>query len=62
MNDNDLLGFLKYTLGCTYISDLRIENYNTKAKLILSKLDFRNYSLKQITEAYKYIYSDELFN
>lgn len=62
MNDNDLLEFLKYILGCTYISDLRIESYNYKAKLILSKLDFRNYSLKQITEAYKYIYTDELFN
>lgn len=62
MNDNDLLEFLKYTLGCTYISDLRTEGYNYKAKLILSKLDFRNYSLKQIAEAYKYVYADELFN
>lgn len=31
----DLLDFLKYILGCTYISDLKTENYIIKARLIL---------------------------
>jgi hypothetical protein len=29
---SDLLEFLKYILGCTYISDLKTKNYNVKAK------------------------------
>lgn len=56
MNENlDLLEFLKYILGCTYMSDLRIEPYNTKAKLILEQLDFGYYSLDQIKDAIEYI-------
>lgn len=45
MNNNnkhlDLLEFLKYILGCTYISDLKNETYNAKAKLIFEKNGFR---------------------
>jgi hypothetical protein len=56
MNENhDLFNFLKYILGCTYISDLRTEPYNTKAKLILERLYLSDYSLNQIRDTLKYI-------
>ena len=61
MNDNnnnkesDLFEFLKYILGCTYISDLRIEPYNTKAKLLLSKFDLRKHSLNHVKDVFQYI-------
>lgn len=61
MNNNnkhlDLLEFLKYILGCTYISDLKNETYNSKAKLIFEKMDLEEYSFEQIKDAYKYIYN-----
>lgn len=55
--DLDILEFLKYILDCTYISDLRIEPYNTKVKLLLNKLDLRKYSSNQIIDAIEYIYT-----
>lgn len=59
-DDLDLLEFLKYTLGCTYISDLRTNPYRDKAKLILSKLNLNKFSLKQLTDVFKYIYMNTL--
>lgn len=55
--DSDLLEFLQHALGCTYISDLHTEQYNEHAKLILEKIDIRNFSLNQIRDAIEYIYS-----
>ena len=61
MNENDresdLFEFLKYILGCTYVSDLRIEPYNTRARLILEQLYLGRYSLNQIRDAIEYLYS-----
>ena len=60
MNENnkksDLFEFLKYILGCTYISDLRTEPYNTKARLILKFLNPKKYSKIQIKDAFEYLY------
>ena len=59
MNNNgklDLLEFLKYILGCTYVSDLRQEPYNSKAKLILKQLNLKKYSLHQLADVFEYIY------
>lgn len=62
MNEEmDLLDFLKYVLGCTYISDLRIDTYNNRAKIILDNLDLRYYSLNSIRDAIEYIYFKEEF-
>ena len=56
MNGNlELLEFLKYILGCTYVSDLRVEPYNTRAKLVFERLDLNYYSLKQIRDAIEYL-------
>lgn len=52
----DLLEFLQYILGCTYISDLRFEPYNTKAKVLLKNIKLRKYSLKQIKDTIQYLY------
>lgn len=63
MNDDnkylDLLEFLKYILGCTYISDLRTEAYNVKAKLMLKFLNLKKYPINQIEDTFEYLYSDE---
>lgn len=56
MDEKDLLEFLQHALGCTYISDLHTEQYNEYAKLILEKIDIRNFSLNQIRDAIEYIY------
>lgn len=59
MNEEmELLDFIKYVLGCTYISDLRTEPYNERAKMLLDKLDLRNYSLYQIRDTIDYICSN----
>lgn len=55
---SDLFEFLKYILGCTYISDLRIEPYNIKAKLILNQLNLEKYSSKQLKDVFEYIYGE----
>lgn len=55
--DLDLLDFLKYILDCECISDLKTEPYNTKAKLILDKMDYRHYSLNSIKHAIEYVCS-----
>lgn len=54
--DLDLFDFLKYILGCTYISDLRTEPYNAKARLILDKLNLNKYPINQTKDAVNYIY------
>ncbi len=62
MNDNnkesDLFEFLKYILGCTYISDLRTKPYNDRAKSILKLLNLNKYPLNQVEEAFEYICTD----
>ncbi len=56
---SDLLEFLKYVLNCTYISDLRTETYNIRAKEILDKFDPAYYSLNQIKDAIEYVYTEK---
>ena len=57
--DLDLLEFLRYILGCTYISDLRTDPYNTKARLILKFLNFKKYPISQIQDAFEYLYDEK---
>ena len=59
MNERfELLEFLKYILGCTYMSDFRIKPYNDRAKLLLEHIYLGCYSLNQIKDAIEYICSD----
>jgi len=52
----ELLSFLHFIIGCTYISDLKIEPYNTKAKMLLNTIRLNDFSLNQIIDAINYIY------
>ena len=54
-NEEDLLEFLQHVLGCAYISDLKNEQYNKQAKLILEKIDRRYFSPNSIRDAIRYI-------
>lgn len=56
--DFDLLEFLKYILGCTYISDLRTEPYNTKAKIVLKFLNLKKYPISQVKDTFEYLYGE----
>jgi hypothetical protein len=53
----NLLEFLRDILDCTYISDLKFEPFNSKAKLLLSRLNLDDYTLHQVDDALKYIYT-----
>ena len=51
-----LLDFISYILGCSYISDLKYEPYNTRAKKLLQNIRLRRYKLKEIADAIQYLY------
>lgn len=53
----DLLDILKRNLHCTYISDLRIEPFNSHAKVLLEQMDLGQYTNKQIGDTFKYVYA-----
>lgn len=55
LDNEDLLEFIQYIIGCDYISDLRTEDYNEKAKRLLEKLDHSKYSLSAIEDAIEYL-------
>lgn len=55
----NLLEFLQYILDCKYISDLKIEPYNSKARFLFEHLDLGHFSLDQIKDAINYIYFNE---
>lgn len=55
----DLLEFLHGVLGCTYLSDLTMEPYNTRAKMLLRYLDLARFPLKELNEAVAYLYRDK---
>lgn len=51
----DLFELLKNLVCCTYISDLRADPYNAKAKMILKVLDPDLYSAGQMSDVCQYI-------
>ena len=53
-----LLSFMKEVLGCKYISDLRQDPLNSRAKLLWSKLDLSHYSLCEICDASEYLFQE----
>ena len=56
MNDcTDLFEVLKNLGCCTYISDLRANPHNTKARIILNILTLDGYSARQVNDACQYI-------
>lgn len=53
----DLLDILKCRLRCTYISDLRIEPYNSYARTMLEEMDLSGYPYRDIIDVLKYVYT-----
>ena len=58
MNANtDLLEFLQSALRCMYLSDLRTEPYNNRAKVMLDQLALNSFPARQVSDAYRYLYA-----
>ena len=53
--NEDLLEFIQHIIGCEYISDLRSEDYNERARHLLDKLDHSYYSFDSIKDALEYL-------
>ena len=53
----DLLEILKCRLHCTYISDLRMEPYNSGARALLEGMDLEAYHPRHIVDVLKYVYA-----
>lgn len=52
----DLLELVQYIIGCEYLSDLKYDPYNSRAKILLQNISFDHYSLNQIRDTINYIY------
>lgn len=53
----DVLEFLKQALYCDYISDLRMEPYNSQAKKLLKHIDLSRYPANQVRDIQQYLYT-----
>lgn len=56
----DIYEVLKKKIGCEYISDLRYEPYNTKAKEWMKDLDIERLSVSELNDIAEYLYGKEL--
>lgn len=54
-NDDDLFEMVRRTVGCTYISDLRIYPYRKKAIGVMTKIDLSGYSQKVLEDMAEYL-------
>lgn len=57
MKNDKLLDLLQFILGCDYLSDLKTEPYNKKAKIIFENLDLTKFSLSNVKDTILYLYS-----
>lgn len=53
----DLLEILRCRLNCTYISDLRIEPYNSCARALLDMMDLSEYPCGDVINTLAYVYA-----
>lgn len=51
-----LLEQIQNICGCFYLSDLRYFPYNLIAKIIFKSINLESYTLKEIRDAYEYIF------
>lgn len=52
-----LLESIKEICGCFYLSDLHYFPYNVIAKALFNSMDLKKYNLKDISDAYNYIFT-----
>lgn len=55
-----LLDIIWKIIGCTYLSDLHYFPYNSIAKMLFNSINLQSYSLKDIKDAYEYIFVKEV--
>ena len=55
IDNENLLEFIQYIVGCEYLSDLRSDIYNDKAILLLQQLDLTQYSFNSVIDAIEYL-------
>jgi len=55
--NTDLLEFLQSALRCMYLSALRTETYNGRAKELLNQLALNSFPAHQVRDAYSYLYA-----
>lgn len=55
----EILEWLKLSVKCEYISDMRDGEYNRLAKAFIKGADFSKYTLNEVTNAVEYIYGKE---
>ena len=58
-NNEDLLDFMQYIVGCEYHSDLKTYDYNEKGKLLLERLNLIHFSFDSIKDAIEYLAQEE---
>lgn len=52
----DLFEKLRKSLGCSYISDMKVEPYCSEAKALLKGMDINDYSLSELNDVSCYLY------
>ena len=52
----DLLEFLQYIIGCTYISDLKCTACRKKVEMLLKHLNLKHWQLNQLKDVINYIF------
>lgn len=57
-----LLEQIQKICGCSYLSDLHYFPYNVIAKIIFKSMNLNSYTLKEIKDAYEYIFKEVLSN
>ena len=54
-NDPDLLEYLQSILRCTYLSDLRTEPYNSRARQLMTQISLAAFPSRQVSDAFHYL-------
>ena len=56
----EILEWLRESVGCGYISDLRREGYNRLAKIIISDADLSGYTAEELSDAAQYLFGSDV--
>lgn len=62
LNSEDIFEQLKKSLGCTYISDMKMEPYCSEAKALLKTMDIEEFSLRELNDISCYLYGMQFAN
>lgn len=56
----ELLEWLRRSVDCEYISDMKYGSNNRIARLIIKKADFSKYSMDELSDAANYLYGKDV--